>query len=120
VRRVGLRPFESFYFNYLLFAPIWLARRAIRYARIDLRSEGEVNTQTLNFILKGIFTADVWTAPRLRPPFGVSILVLAEKPALFAGEPSVDSPATGAQSVRASDIPQATALSHPRPERVPE
>ncbi len=97
VRRVGLRPSECFYFNYLLFAPIWLARRVMRYARIDVRSEGEVNTPTLNFILKGIFTADVWTAPLLRPPFGVSILVLAEKPAVFASEPSVHSHATDAR-----------------------
>lgn len=79
VRRVGLRPAETYYFNYLLFAPIWLARQVIRYARIDLRSEGEVNTPALNALLKGIFRADVSTARLLRPPFGVSILVLAEK-----------------------------------------
>jgi hypothetical protein len=84
VRRVGLQPAQAFYFNYLLFAPIWLARRVIRRARIDLRSEGEVNTPALNFMLKRIFAADVWSAPWLRPPFGVSILVFAEKPASSA------------------------------------
>ncbi len=84
VRRVGLQPAQAFYFNYLLFAPIWLARHVIRRARIDLRSEGEVNTPALNFMLKRIFAADVWSAPWLRPPFGVSILVFAEKPASSA------------------------------------
>src|SRR5262245_55403873 len=51
VRRAGLRPRETFYFNYLLFAPIWAARQIIRVARIDLRSEGEVNTPALNALL---------------------------------------------------------------------
>src|SRR5262249_3534349 len=43
VRRAGLQPSHAFYFNYVLFAPIWLARQVIRYARVNLRSEGEVN-----------------------------------------------------------------------------
>jgi SAM-dependent methyltransferase len=80
VRRAGLRPRDAFYFNYLLFAPIWLGRQIIRYAQVDLRSEGEVNTPALNLLLSGIFGADVRTARWLRPPFGVSIFVLAEKP----------------------------------------
>jgi SAM-dependent methyltransferase len=80
VRRAGLRPCDTFYFNYLLFAPIWLARQIIRIGRIELRSEGEVNTPALNVVLSAIFSADVRTARRLRPPFGVSIFVMAEKP----------------------------------------
>jgi SAM-dependent methyltransferase len=80
VRSAGLRPSESFYFNYVLFAPIWLARQVIRYARIELRSEGEVNTPALNRLLGGIFRADVSTARLMRPPFGVSIFALAQKP----------------------------------------
>jgi SAM-dependent methyltransferase len=79
VRRSGLQPCRAYHFNYLLFAPIWLARRVIRAARVDLRSEGEVNTPALNRILSAVFTVDVSTAPIVRPPFGVSILVLARK-----------------------------------------
>lgn len=89
VRRVGLRPREAFHFNFVLFAPIWLARQVIRHARIDLRSEGEVNTPALNSLLSAIFRADVSTARLLRPPFGVSILVLAEKSGLSGAEASV-------------------------------
>lgn len=81
VRRVGLRPCEAFHFNYLLFAPIWLARQIIRIAKVDLRSEGEVNTPALNLLLTAIFGADVWSARLLRPPFGVSVFLVAEKTA---------------------------------------
>lgn len=79
VRRAGLQPRRAFYFNYLLFGPIWLARRVMRAARIRVRSEGEVNTLALNVLLTAIFTLDVWSAPVVRPPFGVSILVLADR-----------------------------------------
>jgi SAM-dependent methyltransferase len=91
VRGVGLQPFEAFHFNFVLFAPIWLARQIIRYARVELRSEGEVNTPSLNRLLGAIFRADVSSARWLRPPFGVSILLLAEKPA-SAGEAAVQLP----------------------------
>jgi SAM-dependent methyltransferase len=80
VRRAGLEPRRVFHFNYLLFAPIWLARGVMRMARVDLQSEAEVNTPALNALLRAIFAVDVWTAPIVRPSFGVSILVLAEKP----------------------------------------
>jgi SAM-dependent methyltransferase len=75
----GLRPVRAYYFNYLLFAPIWLARQALRLGRVRLASEGQVNTPLLNQLLTAIFSLDVATAPRLRPPFGVSILAVAQK-----------------------------------------
>ena len=110
VRRAGLQPRDTFHFNYLLFAPIWLARQVIRHARIDLRSEGEVNTPALNRLLTGIFSADVRTARLLRPPFGVSIFVLAEKPPLPSGNPSADPRRTSAPSERAGTDHRPTAL----------
>jgi hypothetical protein len=39
-----------------------------------------VNTPALNVLLSAIFSADVRSARWLRPPFGVSIFVMAEKP----------------------------------------
>lgn len=86
IARAGLRVDRAYHFNYLLFAPIWLARQIIRIARIDLHSEGQVNTPALNVVLRTIFNADVATAGVLRPPFGVSILVLADKPMLTAAD----------------------------------
>lgn len=81
IREAGLRPTECFYFNYLLFGPIWLARQVIRFLKRPLKSENQVNTPLLNFLLGHIFAVDVLTAPLLKPPFGVSLLVLCEKPA---------------------------------------
>jgi SAM-dependent methyltransferase len=81
VQAAGLRPLRAFYFNYLLFLPIFLARRFIDVLGIELHSEGEINTPLINRLLAAVFRCDIATAPWLRPPFGVSILMLAEKPA---------------------------------------
>jgi SAM-dependent methyltransferase len=70
---------RSYYFNYLLFAPIWMARQIIRFARIRLNSENEVNSPLINRVLIAIFQLDIATAPLIRPPFGVSAFVLARK-----------------------------------------
>ena len=81
VSKAGLRTRERYHFNFLLFAPIWVARQLIRLAGIRLESENQVNTPALNGILKAVFSADVAAARVLRPPFGVSILALAERAA---------------------------------------
>jgi SAM-dependent methyltransferase len=70
---------ESFYFNYLLFAPTWAARQVIRLLGIQLDSENQVNTPGLNRILTKVFELDVRTARALRPPCGVSILAVATR-----------------------------------------
>jgi SAM-dependent methyltransferase len=91
-RRYRMRPFlemlelanfqvsNQFYFNYILFLPIFLARQLIRLFRIRLHSENEVNNPLLDFLLGTLFRIDVTTAPYFHPPFGVSILALAYKP----------------------------------------
>jgi SAM-dependent methyltransferase len=79
VERAGLRTRESFYFNYLLFAPIWMARQVIRLFNIQLKSENQVNNRWLNRLFTGIFSLDVASSPWLCPPFGVSILLAAVK-----------------------------------------
>lgn len=79
LRAAGLEPERLYYFNYLLFAPIWLARRLIRAASIDLQSENEVNSRPLNALLGWVFALDVATAPLIRPPFGVSILAVVRR-----------------------------------------
>lgn len=72
---------EFYHFNFLLFAPIWIARQAIRLLGIRLQSENQLNTSALNGVLRWIFEMDVRLAPIIRPPFGVSILsVLARAP----------------------------------------
>ena len=75
----GLEPVDKFYFNYLLFAPIWTARQLMKVAKPSIKSENELNAPVINFLLGTIFDLDVASAGWLRPPFGVSLLVLAQK-----------------------------------------
>jgi SAM-dependent methyltransferase len=79
VTRSGMHIERQYYFNYLLFLPIWLGRRLIRWLGIPLKSEAEVNSPVVNRLLSLVFAADTTTAPALHPPFGVSALVLARK-----------------------------------------
>jgi len=71
---------RDYYFNYLLFLPIWGARQIIRWLRPQIKSENEVNNPLINRLLSSIFSLDIATAPHLRPPFGVSALIVARKP----------------------------------------
>lgn len=80
VETAGMVPVRSYYFNYLLFAPIWMARQIIRLAAIQLNSENEMNAPAINRLLTALFRLDCLTAPYVRPPFGVSALVVARKP----------------------------------------
>jgi SAM-dependent methyltransferase len=79
LRSAGLTPIRRYYFNYLLFVPIWLARQIISLLRVELESENEVNTPAINRLLTGIFRFDCATAPVIHPPFGVSALVVAKR-----------------------------------------
>ncbi|MGA9335821.1 MAG: class I SAM-dependent methyltransferase [Rudaea sp.] len=75
--KAGLRDLRHFYFNYLLFLPILLVRRAVRIAGISARNENQINSPLINRILKVVFRLDVRSAPILRPPFGVSFCLVA-------------------------------------------
>jgi SAM-dependent methyltransferase len=75
----GLRVFKRFYFNYILFVPIFFVRAAIRIFRVKMSSEVQFNNGITNRIMKLIFRLDVATAPYLHPPFGVSYLMLADR-----------------------------------------
>ena len=79
VRAAGLAECRSYHFNYLLFGPIWLARRLIRAAGRSPKSENHLNAPGLNGFLNLLFEFDCRTAPLLRPPFGVSILAAVRR-----------------------------------------
>ena len=81
VREAGLVPGKAFYFNSLLFIPIWLARRVIDLLSIPLASENQVNSPWINAVLLRIFALDTRLAQTGMFPFGVSILAVATKPA---------------------------------------
>lgn len=75
----GLCVEKRFYFNFLLFFPILFARRLIRWLKLPVLSENKVNTPLINQILKAVFLMDVSLAPFIKPPFGVSLFILAKK-----------------------------------------
>lgn len=78
----GLEPHRVSYFNTLLFAPIAAVRlmRRLRPPR-ELRSDFQLTTPgRLNAALARVFAAEAPVVERVRLPFGVSILALAERP----------------------------------------
>lgn len=75
----GMKVEQCFYFNYLLFVPIWIARQAIRVFKPKIYSENELNSPLINRLLVWLFSLDVLTARKLKPPFGVSILAVIAK-----------------------------------------
>jgi hypothetical protein len=79
VAAAGLVCRGSFYFNYVLFLPILAARRVIGFLRLRIDSENQVNTPIINSVLTWIFGFDIWSAPLLRPPFGVSFLAVVHR-----------------------------------------
>jgi len=79
IQSTGLAVQKIYYFNYLLFVPIWFARQVIKMLGIKRASEAEFNSTALNQLLLWIFAIDVRTAPLIHPPFGVSIMAIAQK-----------------------------------------
>jgi ubiquinone/menaquinone biosynthesis C-methylase UbiE len=75
----GCRTYESYYFNYLLFVPIWIARKLIQIFKPKLGNQEQINSPLINAVLKVVFTVDVTCAKTLRVPFGVSIFALVGK-----------------------------------------
>ena len=79
ISSAGLECSESYYFNYLLFIPIWAARQVIRLLGLQLKSENQVNNAFLNRFLTWLFRIDVATARHIHPPFGVSIMAVTKR-----------------------------------------
>ena len=79
IQEEGLAVVRNYHFNFLLFAPIFAARQLLKFTGAEkrLRSELQINSPALNAILTPLFILDARTAPWLRPPFGVSILLVA-------------------------------------------
>ena len=79
VRDSGVQVSTCFHFNYLLFVPIWVARKILLALRVPVASENTINTPLLNRLLTGVFVADISTAPSFKPPFGVSLCLVGVK-----------------------------------------
>jgi SAM-dependent methyltransferase len=79
VRGANLTASKSYYFNFLLFVPIWFARQVNKVLKPDVRSEADINTPLMNTVFKAIFRVDTMLAPSVHMPVGVSALVVARK-----------------------------------------
>ena len=67
---------ESYYFNFLLFIPIYLHHKITKIFKINQTSNVEFNNGFLNIIFKFIFSLDIKIARFLNPIFGVSCITI--------------------------------------------
>jgi ubiquinone/menaquinone biosynthesis C-methylase UbiE len=67
------------YFNFILFFPIFFARRVIRLLGLRIESENKMNSPLINFCLKTIFSLEPYILKYCSFPFGVSIYCIAKK-----------------------------------------
>jgi len=79
VEASGLKVRRITYMNTFMFPVILFLRWAIRLLRIRMDSENRVDPGAANRPLAAIFSAEAKLLPRIRLPFGVSVLCLAEK-----------------------------------------
>lgn len=79
LRSRGLQVRRYYYFNYLMFIPVWLVRRLIDLFAIRLESESQINSPLINRMMSAVFAFDLRTAPVMKFPFGVSILAIARR-----------------------------------------
>lgn len=79
-REAGLVVRRAWFFNFLLFLPILVARKLIRLLRLPVENENEVNAPALNAVLARLFAAESRLSPAVGFPFGVSLGLVAEKP----------------------------------------
>lgn len=71
---------RKYYFNFILFLPIFITRQFLRrWPPKDLESENDLNSPFINTVFKLIFKIDLYLAPLLAPPFGVSALLILKK-----------------------------------------
>ena len=75
----GLTIVKIYYFNFILFLPIFFMRKLMLLSGLKPRSENSFNSRGLNFILKLIFKLDCLLAANINIPFGVSIFALVKK-----------------------------------------
>jgi ubiquinone/menaquinone biosynthesis C-methylase UbiE len=79
IQREGFTILKSSYFNFILFPPIFLARRFISLLGLNIESENKINFPLINFVLTGLFSLEPYILKYFSFPFGVSIYSIAEK-----------------------------------------
>jgi len=75
----GFSILQSSYFNTFLFLPILAIRLTVRLFQIPVQSENEMVSENVNELLYKIFHLESQFLPRVRFPFGVSVMVVCRK-----------------------------------------
>lgn len=75
----GFNILKCSYFNFFLFFPILFARRIVRFFKLKIKSENELNFPLMNFLLRSVFSIEVHTMKYFSFPFGVSIFCIVRK-----------------------------------------
>jgi SAM-dependent methyltransferase len=79
LKGMGFDIIKSSYFNFFLFFPIFVARWMIRFFRLKIESENEINSPLINLLLKALFSVEIHVLKYFAFPFGVSIFCIARK-----------------------------------------
>ncbi|PZQ64119.1 MAG: class I SAM-dependent methyltransferase [Phenylobacterium zucineum] len=77
----GLKIRRSTHFNSVLFPPIAAVRIAKSFAHVRERDDEAMPSPAVNSLLKSVFAAEKQILKATDLPFGVSILLIAERPA---------------------------------------
>jgi len=78
VGNLGVNILSSYYFNFILFLPVFFTRKIIDIFKIST-FEHEIPRPIINKILNMVFKLDITIASRFPVPFGVSLLSTMQK-----------------------------------------
>jgi len=79
VKKTGLHIQRATYFNTFLFPAIAAVRLSVRVFRIKMKSETRVGGSIGNAIFYALFRLESFLLPYVSFPFGVSVLIIAQK-----------------------------------------
>lgn len=80
LRTAGFTVNHATYFNTLLFPAVAMTRLARPLRGFSVRATETIPAAPVNRLLEATFAAERFVAPRLRLPFGVSLLAVARRP----------------------------------------
>ena len=75
----GFKIEKSFYFNFILFFPIFCLRNLFKFLKVRNENENLYTPGLINLFFKWIFELDIFISSRVSIPFGVSCFILLKK-----------------------------------------
>ena len=79
LEKAGIKVERATYANFTFFVPVLVGRTLMKLTGIKPESENNINVSALNGLFGKIFSAEKYWLSRLNFPFGVSIVIVAEK-----------------------------------------